>query len=57
VDVRISPAPSDSERAVIVAALGGRRDGAPDDQPKAWLEAALAEGVEPADSHGSEPTL
>jgi hypothetical protein len=57
VDVRISPAPSDSERAAIVAALGGRRDGAPDDQPKAWLEAALAEGVEPADSHGSEPTL
>lgn len=56
-DVRISPEPSDSERAAIVAALGGRWDGALDDEPKAWLEAALAEGLEPAEPHGSEPTL
>lgn len=55
-DVRITPEPSDTERAAIVAALGARWNGSPD-EPKAWLEAALAEGVGPAEPHGSEPPL
>ena len=56
-DVRITPEPSDTERAAIVAALEGRGDSVPDDKFKAWLEASLAEGVAPLEPHGSESTL
>lgn len=55
-DMRVTPEPTDSERAAIVEALERSRDGTIDER-SAWLEAALAEGVAAAEEHGSEPTL
>jgi hypothetical protein len=56
IDVRITPEPTEAERALIEAALDGTRDAA---EPDAWMRAALEEGVvagvEPA--HETEPTL
>ena len=54
-DVRITPEPSDEERAAIVAALAGPDGAGADLAGSSWLRVALREASETEPGYDSEP--